>query len=123
MKGILFVAFLLLGAIEAIKINSTPPTTIAKIGQTWSYQVTTDSSAPTFKLTAPTGAKISNGLITFTPSASQVGAMSFSVTATDNSGSTTQSFTVTVDFAIWRIDCGSDTHSLILRVLHGLLIL
>jgi len=50
---------------------------------------------------------MTSGLFQFTPTIAQVGAQTFTVTATDSSGSTTQRFTVTVDFAVWRIDCGS----------------
>lgn len=80
-------------------IISTPPTTVWG-GQDYSYDVTATGAAPlTFALTtAPAGMSInaSNGLISWSPTIGQVGVHPVVVQVTNDDGSDTQSFNVTV---------------------------
>jgi VCBS repeat-containing protein len=86
---------------DAPTITSTPSTTALQ-GQPYSYQVTaTDPQGGPFTFALDTGpagmAMSASGLVSWTPSLSQLGPFAVTVRVTDNTArSTTQSFTVTV---------------------------
>ena len=67
-------------------------------GTTLTYQPTAQGNpAPTFSLSiAPPGMTISNGLISWTPTLTQIGTFDVTVTASNPSGSVDQSFQITV---------------------------
>jgi len=105
---VFFIAFLFTGCYlfnSAPVIESTPVTT-AKEGAVYTYDVeATDPNEDTltYSLTTyPTGMTINSttGVITWTPTEGQVGENEVVVEVSDESKSTTQSFTVTVDEAL-----------------------
>ena len=102
--SVFFIAFLFTGCYlfnSAPVIESTPVTT-AKEGAAYTYDVeATDPNEDTltYSLTiSPTGMTINSttGVITWTPTESQVGENEVVVEVSDGNKSTTQSFTVTV---------------------------
>lgn len=103
--SVFFIAFLFTGC---YLFNSSPviesdPVTTAKEGAVYTYDVeATDPNEDTltYSLTiSPTGMTINSttGVITWTPTEGQVGENEVVVEVSDESKSTTQSFTVTVD--------------------------
>ena len=106
--SVFFIAFLFTGCYlfnSAPVIESTPVTT-AKEGAAYTYDVeATDPNEDTltYSLTiSPTGMTINSttGVITWTPTKSQVGENEVMVEVSDGNKSTTQSFTVTVAEAL-----------------------
>lgn len=106
--SVFFIAFLFTGC---YLFNSSPviesdPVTTAKEGAVYTYDVeATDPNEDTltYSLTiSPTGMTINSttGVITWTPTEGQVGENEVVVEVSDESKSTTQSFTVTVDEAL-----------------------
>jgi hypothetical protein len=102
--SVFFIAFLFTGCYlfnSAPVIESTPVTT-AKEGAAYTYDVeATDPNEDTLTYsltTSPTGMTINSttGVITWTPTESQVGENEVVVEVSDGNKSTTQSFTVTV---------------------------
>lgn len=102
--SVFFIAFLFTGCYlfnSAPVIESTPVTT-AKEGAAYTYDVeATDPNDDTLTYsltTSPTGMTINSttGVITWTPTESQVGENEVMVEVSDGNKSTTQSFTVTV---------------------------
>ncbi len=81
------------------QITSLPRTT-GRVGEPYLYTVTAwGTPAPTFALTtSPAGMTINaaSGEITWTPAVGQEGAQNVTVTASNTSGTDTQSFTITV---------------------------
>jgi len=103
--SVFFIAFLFTGC---YLFNSSPviesdPVTTAKEGAVYTYDVeATDPNEDTltYSLTVnPTGMTINSttGVISWTPTESQIGENEVVVEVSDGSRSTTQSFTITVD--------------------------
>ena len=91
-------------------ITSTAPTSVIA-GMLYSYQVlSTGNPQPTYSLTAaPAGMTIdtATGLITWTPTLSQVGSQTITVQATNFSGQTTQTFSVNTALSLPVFTTGS----------------
>ena len=107
--SVFFIAFLFTGC---FLFNSSPviesdQITTAKEGAVYTYDVeATDPNGDTltYSLTiSPTGMTINSttGVISWTPTESQIGENEVSVKVSDGSRSTTQSFTITVDEALF----------------------
>ena len=107
--SVFFIAFLFTGC---FLFNSSPviesnPVTTAKEGAVYNYDVeATDPNGDTLTYsltTSPTGMTINSttGVISWTPTESQIGENEVSVKVSDGSRSTTQSFTITVDEALF----------------------
>jgi len=105
--SVFFIAFLFTGC---FLFNSSPviesdPVTTTKEGAIYTYDVeATDPNGDTLEfslLVHPTGMTINSttGVISWTPTESQIGENEVSVKVSDGSRSTTQSFTITVDEA------------------------
>ena len=81
--------------------TSTPGTT-ATVGTAYSYTPTAtdaDADTVTFSVAGPTGMAISGGIVSWTPTAAQVGTHSVVVTASDGTDATAQTATITVSAA------------------------
>ena len=106
--SVFFIAFLFTGCFlfNIPPVIESDPVTTAKEGAVYAYDVeATDPNEDilTYSLTvSPTGMTINSttGVITWTPTESQIGENEVVVEVSDGSKSTTQSFTITVDVTL-----------------------